>query len=235
MFCANCGSDLGNSTPAFCPNCGARMDPPRDSNSYDQQAPYQQPNPYDQQPSYQQPNPFDQQPNPYNQQPNPYNQPNPYDSMNLMQPALPMRWYKFVIYVQLFLSALVSVINGIAYFSGSFVETLTGGGSPELVFAFYPALQPLCYFLGIVSIGSAVFAIITRQWLAHYLLKGITALYAVYALSIASNLICMVGLMMIFEVSIGDLGSTYIGSIIGLVILLALSRVYFNKRRHLFH
>lgn len=228
MFCANCGSDLGNSTPAFCPNCGARMDPPRDNNSYDQQAPYQQPNPYDQQPSY-------QQPNPYNQQPNPYNQPNPYDSMNLMQPALPMRWYKFVIYVQLFLSALVSVINGIAYFSGSFVETLTGGGSPELVFAFYPALQPLCYFLGIVSIGSAVFAIITRQWLAHYLLKGITALYAVYALSIACNLICMVGLMMIFEVSIGDLGSTYIGSIIGLVILLALSRVYFNKRRHLFH
>lgn len=232
MFCANCGSDLGNSTPAFCPNCGARMDPPRDNNSYDQQAPYQQPNPYDQQPSYQQPNPFDQQPNPYNQQPNPYNQPNPYDPM---QPALPMRWYKFVIYVQLFLSALVSVINGIAYFSGSFVETLTGGGSPELVFAFYPALQPLCYFLGIVSIGSAVFAIITRQWLAHYLLKGITALYAVYALSIACNLICMVGLMMIFEVSIGDLGSTYIGSIIGLVILLALSRVYFNKRRHLFH
>lgn len=225
MFCANCGSDLGNSTPAFCPNCGARMDPPRDNNSYDQQAPYQQPNPYDQQPSY-------QQPNPYNQQPNPYNQPNPYDPM---QPALPMRWYKFVIYVQLFLSALVSVINGIAYFSGSFVETLTGGGSPELVFAFYPALQPLCYFLGIVSIGSAVFAIITRQWLAHYLLKGITALYAVYALSIACNLICMVGLMMIFEVSIGDLGSTYIGSIIGLVILLALSRVYFNKRRHLFH
>ena len=226
MFCANCGSDLGNSTPAFCPNCGARMDPPRDNNSYDQQAPYQQPNPYDQQP-----NPYNQ-PNHYNQQPNPYTQPNPYDPM---QPALPMRWYKFVIYVQLFLSALVSVINGIAYFSGSFVETLTGGGSPELVFAFYPALQPLCYFLGIVSIGSAVFAIITRQWLAHYLLKGITALYAVYALSIACNLICMVGLMMIFEVSIGDLGSTYIGSIIGLVILLALSRVYFNKRRHLFH
>ena len=55
----------------------------------------------------------------YNQ---PYNQPIYTNPSTVSSNGLGMKWYKFIIYVQLFLSALTGLVNGIKYITGSVLE-----------------------------------------------------------------------------------------------------------------
>lgn len=166
---------------------------------------------------------------------NTYQQPYTYQQMEL-----PMNWYKFVIYFLFFANAVINVIGAIGYFSGSTTSALAEGMvSANWIYAMYPALRGLMYFMGIVALASAVLAIVGRQWMAHFDKRGIIALAVLYIIGIVSNVIYMVGLMTIIQVGIGDLGvtaiSSMIGSIVGGVVALVLNMIYFKKRAHLFH
>lgn len=156
------------------------------------------------------------------------------------QAELPMKWFKFVIYVQLFLSALVSVVNVVSYLSGSFAANLTGlsGSMPtsvaaRIVYDEFPGLWPLVVVLAVLSAGMAVWSIVVRQWLAHYQWRGVQGLYILYVLVIAANVITMLGLSIIFYNFVLGLASTA-PMLIGQVVMLVLNRIYFNKRQHLF-
>lgn len=152
------------------------------------------------------------------------------------QTELSMKWFKFVIYVQLFVTALASVANTVMYLSGSFASTLasTDGSVPAaIVYSYLPGLWPLVVVLAVLSAGTAVWAIVVRQWLAHYQWRGVQGLYILYVLAIASNLISMLGLGVVIHNFAFSLTST-IPALITQVVLLVLNRVYFNKRQHLF-
>lgn len=201
--------------------------------SHQQSGNYQQLNLHQQPGDYQQPD--------NHQQFNPYWQPGAFPQQTMCQQTeLPMNWYKFVIYFMLFANAAFGIIGAIGYFSGATTSSLAEGKvSAEWIYAMYPALRWLMYFMGAVSLGMAVLAIIDRQWLAHFDKRGIPALAALYIIGVVSTLIYAIGLITILKVGLGDFGpvmvSSVVGSVVGSIVALVLNMVYFNKRAHLFH
>lgn len=139
-----------------------------------------------------------------------------------------MKWYQFIIYVQLFLAAIFKGIEGI--------RTMTGkqyGDDKNLYYLFYGSgLKMTDILYGILCIGFAVVAILVRQLLAkkkvnasnYYLLySGMTAVAALgYAI-----------LSFIFTRESAQIVSAVISLIVS-GIYIALNYVYFQKRRHLF-
>lgn len=256
MFCPKCGTDLQEMNGIFCPKCGSRL--PTNTPSGVGQQPngtdHQQYHGYGQSgettvltdyPNYH-----------YNQQAgadinrNPAPQDLHYDAMpnngasnqgyqyhpagatNTMNASavcdLPMRWYKFIIYVQLFLYAVVSLGNAAMIFTGT---ALGGSEYAEMAYAFFPGLKPLMLFVGVVTLVLAVFAIVVRQWLASYKFKGVLGLYGLNIMTAVVNLISAFGVVSIVG---GQLQPTSVSSAISGVILLLINMKYFSRRRHLF-
>lgn len=234
MFCPNCGKQIPDQS-VFCPSCGTRV----------QAAAPQQPGApqasMPQQPDAPQP------PAPTGMQPTPYQQPVPY----VAQPALPMKWYKFVIWVQLFLSALVS--------AGSAFLLLTGaqyGGDSDLAYSMIGGLRVVDIIFALAQIGIAVFAIYVRQQLAGFK-KGAPELYLRFIIianvvSISYNLIVVwlavstltrflpganffdaLGMLLESSSTQASLFQLIV-SVIAVIVMYFLNRTYFNKRAHLF-
>lgn len=234
MFCPNCGKQIPDQS-VFCPSCGTRV----------QAAAPQQPG-APQAPTPQQPG-APQQPAPTGMQPAPYQQPVPY----VAQPALPMKWYKFVIWVQLFLSALVSV--------GSALLLLTGaqyGPDSDLAYSMIGGLRVVDIIFALAQIGIAAFAIYVRQRLAGFK-KGAPELYLRFiiianVISISYNLIVVwlavstltrflpganffdaLGMLLESSSTQASLFQLVV-SVIAVIVMYFLNRTYFNKRAHLF-
>lgn len=139
----------------------------------------------------------------------------------------PMKWYKFVIYVQLFLSAIVSIYNAGTFLSGWHYQ-----GSADAVYAAYAGMKALDIAMGIISIGQAGFSIIVRQRLAKFrqegprwylILLGVSAATTILYLFIGSGLVGMY----LFDY-------TTVVEIVGSVVMIVLSKIYFDKRKELF-
>ncbi|WP_072524397.1 zinc ribbon domain-containing protein [Clostridium sp. Marseille-P3244] len=149
----------------------------------------------------------------------------------------PMKWFKFIIYFQLFASAVLMAISAIVLITGAQYE-----GAAELVYLVCPPLKAVDVIYGIVCIAITVCAILIRQRLAHYV-KGAPALYIGFtAVVMASSLVYLFAAMgalstvssdAVFTAT-GDIVGTVMGTLIGAAIFLPLNYVYFKKRRELF-
>lgn len=145
---------------------------------------------------------------------------------------LPMKWFKFVIYVQLFASVLINLYKAFSYLSGMVAESLSAGMTAQKLYAYMPGLGALLTVLGVLHIGASVFSIVVRQWLAHYQWRGVLGLYAVYAIQVVINVITMVGFLILNASSRAAVALLPI--VILLVVMIILSKFYFDKRRPLF-
>lgn len=140
---------------------------------------------------------------------------------------MPMKWYKFVIYVQLFLSLLSALGTAMNFFMG-----IQYGEYAEHVYAYYGGLKAIDILMGVLCLGQVVLVIAARQSLAHFRKNGPNLYYAVWGYSIVSNIVHIIGL-----VAVGAAGegmSAIVGQIIGAAIMLVLNVMYFKKRMHLF-
>ena len=79
----------------------------------------------------------------------------------VLKPAHPMKWHKFLIYFLLFLSAIVNLANGIAYTVALFRGT-AGFGAQRVIWIVN----------GVVSVAAAVLAIYVRFRLAGFRKNG---------------------------------------------------------------
>lgn len=149
----------------------------------------------------------------------------------------PMKWFKFIIYFQLFASAVLMGITAIVLITGAQYE-----GAAELVYLVCPPLKAVDVIYGIVCVAVTVCAILIRQRLAHYV-KGAPALYigftaAVMASSLVYLFAAMAALATVSSDAVftatGDIVSTVIGTLIGAAIFLPLNYIYFKKRKELF-
>ena len=153
-------------------------------------------------------------------------------NMNFDQPFtvandLPMNWYKFLIYVALFLGAIANVFTGFQMLTGGHYE-----GMSSWVYLYYPSLKTLDMVIGIASIGLAVFAIVVRQKLANYQSDGPKMLMILY---VGSVLISVIYLIMVMGIVGGDIdSSTMIPSLAVSVVMIIVNKIYFDKRQHLF-
>ena len=151
------------------------------------------------------------------------------------QPAMPpMKWYKFVIYFQLFAAAVVHAYTAFQYATG-----LTYGDfqTANMVFSVYPSLRALDYAMVVICLGLGVWAIVLRQQLAHFKAQAFPALYVFYAGGIIGSLFYAIMVTLLTGLNIFDAAT--ISSLVisglsaGLMILLSMS--YFKKRMDLFH
>ena len=169
----------------------------------------------------------------YNQ---PYNQPIYTNPSTVSSNGLGMKWYKFIIYVQLFLSALTGLVNGIKYITGS----VYGNASErETVYELFPSMKTVSTITGILMLAAAVVAIIARQKLAGFKHDGPMFYYITCGISIGASLIyCIAAYSELSKYSwLVDTSSYLAGSIIGILIsvgLLIANIIYFGHRKDMF-
>lgn len=138
-----------------------------------------------------------------------------------------MKWFKFVIYVQLFLNAIVCICN-----AGSFLSGWQYQGNADAVYGAYAGMKVLDIAMGIVCIVQAGFSIIIRQRLAKFRQEGPRWYLILLGTFLATNILYLfigsqlVG-MLLFDY---ETGMTLVAN--GL--LIALNKVYFDKRKELF-
>ena len=221
MFCPNCGTQLPDGS-TNCPSCGATIGvPAQEAPVTPEPEPTTPPIPgappvpgatqYESSASY----------------------PVPAGTVGAVA-APPMKWYKFVIWVQLFLSALSLAGTGVMLLTGAQYMT-EYGNAKDLVYMFYAGLQVVDIVFAVVFIALAVFAIVVRMNLAKFK-RGATNQYLAFlGANIAAQILYLVVLAIVTQV--GPLEALDFSTAIQLVssfIMIVLSKIYFDKRAHLF-
>lgn len=223
-FCPNCGSAVQDGV-AFCPNCGMSLTQPQPTGTPIRPTPVQ-PNGNPSQP-YVNPN------QPYVNPNQPYVNPNqPYVNPN--QPigttALPMNWFKFLIYFALFAGAVLNFIAGI---------NLLSGNSNEMLYRFVPGLQTLDILYGLVVLVMAGLAVYTRFQLSAYRAKGPKLLTLLYVINLVSALVYTIGTYMCVDsnpyIELNESALTSnAASMAVCVAMIFVNKTYFQKRASLF-
>lgn len=150
---------------------------------------------------------------------------------DILAKAYPMKWYKALIYVILFLDALLYLVNGVRLLTGT-----AYGAPPAVVYGIFPALKPLSIIMGLWHLGMAGGFLIVRQMLAGFRKNAVRCLLGLYILELVFTLIFGIAQWVIFKDLrfAGDiLGSLLISSIMSIVFLV-LNRIYFDNREELF-
>ena len=133
---------------------------------------------------------------------------------------LGMKWFHFLIYCVLWLNA------GVCALLGFLLLGLVGD-------AFTTAY-------GIAMLAFAVFCLITRSRLAKFKKGAPGCLYAFYILGdVVLVLVFNIISWMVTGGSLNDLvimllDPAFISNVVGMIIMVSLNKVYFNKRKHLF-
>lgn len=149
-------------------------------------------------------------------------------------PAMPMKWYKFLIYFSLILTGLSNMYTGVQAVMGMQYGTKEQSAQ---VYAVYPGLHILDIVYGVLLIILGVFVFIVRQQLAGYRAKGPKYLLIMYIASLVLE---------VFYIGVGSLlsgvnlltssesGIMLISSILVSLFMIGANKVYFDKRAHLF-
>ena len=142
-------------------------------------------------------------------------------------PQRGMKWFKFIIYFQLWASLLSALIAAEKYFTGAYYE-----GYADWAYSFYGGLRELDICMGILYIALGVYAVFVQRSLAKLRAKGPVMYYSFCAASIALALLNVIAASLIVGYS---LFSADIAAELALsVILLFINIRYFNNRKHLF-
>ena len=214
MYCRFCGTKIPDNVK-FCPECGANL-APVPSAAPEESAPAAPAAP-------EIPTPFD--PTPYD--PAPYSADSFASADVVAAPQRGMKWFKFIIYFQLWAGMLVNLVTAGKYFTGAYYE-----GNAEMVYRFFPALQPLDIVMGVVCLALAVYAVVVQRALAKFRAKGPMMYYLMYIVNTAVTVLYLI----IGSIIIGQSAFTaeVAGSIIGSLVMLFVNIPYFNNRKHLF-
>ena len=132
---------------------------------------------------------------------------------------LGMKWFHFLIYFVLWLNAIVCGIEG-------FAALAISTGTIDTVY-------------GVAMIVFALFCVITRSRLAKFKKGAPACLYAFYILGNIVIILAYNIATLVFTNSLSELPSMLmdpelIGNIVGTIIVIALNKVYFGKRKYLF-
>ena len=214
MYCRFCGTKIPDNVK-FCPECGANL-APVPSAAPEESAPAAPAAP-------EIPTPFD--PTPYD--PAPYSADSFASADVAAAPQRGMKWFKFIIYFQLWAGMLVYLVTAGKYLTGAYYE-----GNAEMVYRFFPALQPLDIVMGVVCLALAVYAVVVQRALAKFRAKGPMMYYLMYIVNTAVTVLYLI----IGSIIIGQSAFTaeVAGSFLGALVMIFINIPYFNNRKHLF-
>lgn len=213
MYCSTCGKQIENPQSKFCPMCGAVLD--IQGERYNSQTT----------------NGYSSEMNNYQQETNNYSQ----NYNNNFQSNLSMKWYKFVIYFQLFCSGFFALITAINTMTGN----IYGMEDVSVLYETFPALKSTDIAVGIIWIAYALFGVFyIRKQLVNFKSTAIISLLVYYLANPVIETLSTVISMGIVDVSFSDIGSNGVSEMTGIwmgtIVLVILSYIYFNKRKHMF-
>ncbi|MCD8120992.1 MAG: protein kinase [Clostridiales bacterium] len=141
-----------------------------------------------------------------------------------------MKWFKFIIWFQLFVAAVMGMVSAIVYMKG-----LHYGGSTALVYSLFSGMKTLDRLVGSVMFVEAVACIVVRQKLAGFC-KGAPAMYlTIGAVNAFLPIVYLMLAAWVMRVSMLTLlNSSVLASVITGAVLLAVNAVYFANREDLF-
>lgn len=142
------------------------------------------------------------------------------------QGELPMKWYHFVIWFQLWFTLLSGVMNGLSMLTGSCYD-----GMAESLYETYAGLAYIDRSYGMILMGWGIFAVYVRQHLAKYKADG----PRLYLILLAINPISALVYNLIAGAIVGGLDVLSLAiTVLVNVAVIFLNRSYFRKRQHLF-
>lgn len=144
-------------------------------------------------------------------------------------PEKPMNWYKFLIYFELFASAILNVISGFQMLTGAAYE-----GYSSWIYSAFPGLSFLDKLVGIAAIGLAVLAIYTRQELAKFTAKGPQLISYLYIGALAINVVYLLGFMMFVGDRVELNMTSFIAQIVTSAVMVWANNKYFANRSEMF-
>lgn len=201
MYCSKCGAEM-QPDQMFCPACGQQVN--QTENGQQSQQPIQSQIP-PQQNFYQQQPMNDQY---YGQQ-------------------IPMKWYKFISYVQLPLSVLVLIATALMYIAGSHYED-----SKDLVYLLFPALKTIDILMGIACLLlAAVSGVVCMK-----MIKMKRDAVKFYLLSLAISAIISMLYVLFTSICIKEitLTSNLTSTFIVQIVMIFINKSYFEKRKQYF-
>ncbi len=147
---------------------------------------------------------------------------------------VPLKWYKFIIYFQLFAGGVINIISAFNYLSGN-----SYGINTEKIYSVYQGLDLLDKIWGFLSVIMGVYCFKVRQDLAKFKTNGPKNYLNILRINCYGSLIYKL-LVLITLYSYWDpttrassLLSYVISFAIGLIFI-SLNKTYFGKRQFLF-
>ncbi len=144
--------------------------------------------------------------------------------------TLPMNWFKFVIYVQLFLTTAVALFNAVSLFTG-----LSYSYEAEHVYSAFPSLKICDLLFGVLYVALGVMCLVARSRLAGFKAGAPTLYVAVYAAALLLSVIYPLAMSMATGMPLSEtFDGNYLFSIMGSLGMILCNLTYFGKRKHLF-
>ncbi|MBP0982456.1 MAG: zinc ribbon domain-containing protein [Oscillospiraceae bacterium] len=139
-------------------------------------------------------------------------------------------WLKFILYVQLFASAVFSLFNAISFLTGAGY-----GGNAELVYEFYSGLFGLDMVMGIFSLLLCAAAVLVRFMLSGLRQIGPWAYLGLYLANLVMSVIYLSVFSGITGISIGELiDARTVVNMLTSIVMLVVNFVYFRNRSSVF-
>lgn len=148
----------------------------------------------------------------------------------VQQGSLGMKWYKFIIYVQLFLVAFVELGMAGWYFTGS-----DYGENAELVYQVYGSLKTLDVSMGILSLALAVLCIYVRGRMRRFRKNAVPLYLSIFIIDLVSGIAYDIAAIGIVGGSDADGMGALTSTISAQIVWIIWNATYFKKRRHLFN
>lgn len=219
MYCPNCRSQLIDGS-IYCPVCGTQLAQAQQMNY--QQMNYQQPM---QQMNYQQ-----------SVQPQMVSNGNYVQQSvqpQMQQKPLGMKWFKFLIYFQLFVASLVSLLTGVFLFTGK-IYTGASAEEVELLYMYFPNLKIFNLCMGVVYVVLCILYLVTRFMLSGYRKAGPAMLIAMYVGSLLISVLLVLITLQLVDGVVYEINITTITSVVTSIVMIVCNIIYFKKRKHLF-
>lgn len=210
MFCQNCGNDMGNMN--VCSRCGAVANVGKVAQTW--KAGSSSPSGNDGQPQG---------------APSWRAASSAQGNAAQVQPEQGMKWYKFIIYFQLFFSAVLNV--GMA---GRYLGGLEYGESAELVYMMYGSLRTLDLFMGIASLALAGLCIYARMQMRRFKKNAVPVYLSISIINVALSVIYALLVSAIVGEGAESAFMTASSQAAGMTVYFMANRDYFKKRKHLF-
>ena len=138
-----------------------------------------------------------------------------------------MKWYKFLVVCGLYIGAVLNLVNGIQFLTGSVYD-----GAKDFVYAFFPDLKGLDLFVGIALIALAGLGVYTRFQLAAFKKNAYKFLMGLYIGVVAIDIIYVIAASSI--VSSDVISSSVVVNIVVAIAMCIVNFIYFKNRKDMF-